>query len=498
MKLAPGRSVWLSSSIAKEHAGRPLWRPGSVDKEREMAEQNEAQAVWWRRIFGMRASVDRRLYVMVGVGLALMKYALDSALVYVTSGELWNPWAYLSPALFVRAGAVDGLTSPTLMWAMALYALPFAWVGLSMSVRRAADAGHSPWLGLGFLLPGLNMLFILYLASRPSRGSWEPGRSEEVVPADLRSILLSVIFGVGLTAAMFALNIFGFQSYGWSLFFATPFVIGVVCAYLINREATRSMKTTVGAAWVSVLASCAAILLFALEGIICLVMAAPITLIMSAAGAALGRAVLLHSRRGRAAVVGLVLCLPFFSAVERYAPEPPLIEVATSVEVNASPMQVWDKVIHFSELAPPPAWVQKSGVAYPIRAELKGEGVGAVRYCEFSTGPFVEPITAWEPGRRLAFDVRAQPLPMEEWSPYKSVHPPHLDGYLQSKRGEFRLIDLGEGRTRLEGSTWYAIDMQPVGYWQLFASALIQQIHLRVLRHVKAEAEGAAQVADAG
>src|SRR5690554_3169364 len=469
-----------------------------------MGESSALNVSLLRRLFGLRESVDRRTYVAVGVSLALLKYALDTGLLYVMTGteKLWSPWAYLSPALSVRVEATDELAAdPLLMWVMALYALPFAWVGLSMSVRRAADAGYSPWLGVSFLVPVLNWIFILFLALRPTNGEWEAAPSEEIVPADLRTLMLSVIFAVALTAALFALNIFGFQSYGWSLFFATPFVVGVVCAYLTNREATRPLKTTLGAAWLSMVVSSAAIMLFALEGIICLLMAAPITLIMSGAGAVLGRAVLIHSRRGGAAgaVVGLVVCLPFISAAERYAPEPPLIEVATSVVVEASPMQVWDKVINFSELAPPPTWVQKSGVAYPIRAELRGTGVGAVRYCEFSTGPFVEPISAWEPGRRLAFDVQAQPLPMEEWSPYKSVHPPHLDGYLRSKRGEFRLVDLGDGRTRLEGSTWYEIDMQPVGYWQLFASALIQQIHLRVLRHVKAEAEGAsAEIADAG
>jgi len=40
---------------------------------------------------------------------------------------------------------------------------------------------------------------------------------------------------------------------------------------------------------------------------------------------------------------------------------------------------------------------------------------------------FVEPITRWEPPARLSFDVRSQPLPMQEWSFYRRVHPPHLD-----------------------------------------------------------------------
>jgi hypothetical protein len=30
--------------------------------------------------------------------------------------------------------------------------LPFFWIGVSMSVRRAADAGLPPFLGLGFAI----------------------------------------------------------------------------------------------------------------------------------------------------------------------------------------------------------------------------------------------------------------------------------------------------------------------------------------------------------
>jgi hypothetical protein len=114
-----------------------------------------------------------------------------------------------------------------------------------------------------------------------------------------------------------------------------------------------------------------------------------------------------------------------------------------------------------------------------------------VRYCVFSTGPFVEPITIWEPGRRLAFDVQRAPLPLIELTPYDSIAPPHLHGFLESRRGEFRLIALSNGHTRLEGSTWYTVRMGPEGYWQVFGDYLIHQIHLRVLEHIKGQAEGA-------
>jgi hypothetical protein len=115
--------------------------------------------------------------------------------------------------------------------------------------------------------------------------------------------------------------------------------------------------------------------------------------------------------------------------------------------------------------------------------------VGAVRRCEFSTGAFVEPITVWDPPRRLAFDVTQQPPAMTEWSPYHDVKAPHVEGYMTSKGGEVRLIPLPGDRTRLEGTTHYAIAIYPELYWRVYAELLLHGIHTRVLGHIKALSE---------
>jgi hypothetical protein len=49
---------------------------------------------------------------------------------------------------------------------------------------------------------------------------------------------------------------------------------------------------------------------------------------------------------------------------------------------------------------------------------------------------------------------------------------------------------LSGGRTRLEGSTWYEIEMAPEAYWQLWSDFLIHRIHNRVLDHIKTEVQG--------
>ena len=161
----------------------------------------------------------------------------------------------------------------------------------------------------------------------------------------------------------------------------------------------------------------------------------------------------------------------------------------TSIVVNAPPPAVWRHVIAFDDITEVPEWYFRAGLAYPRRARIDGAGPGAVRYCEFSTGAFREPITEWIEPAKLAFDVTDQPPPVQEWSPYAHVYAPHLAGYFRTSHGEFRLTPLPGGRTRLEGRTWYTLRMAPAAYWNPIADAILHRIHQRVLRHIKSRAE---------
>jgi hypothetical protein len=150
---------------------------------------------------------------------------------------------------------------------------------------------------------------------------------------------------------------------------------------------------------------------------------------------------------------------------------------------------VFARVVSFPDLPPPQEWLFRTGIAYPTGAAIDGRGVGATRLCRFSTGTFVEPITAWEEPSRLAFDVVAQPLPMQELSPWDRVWAPHLESGFVSRRGEFRLAPLPGNRTRLEGSTWYELSLEPAWYWTLWSDVIVHAIHGRVLEHAESLAE---------
>ncbi len=159
-----------------------------------------------------------------------------------------------------------------------------------------------------------------------------------------------------------------------------------------------------------------------------------------------------------------------------------------SIEINASPEEVWRNVVEFPELKEPTEFIFKTGIAYPINAKIKGKGVGAIRYCNFTTGSFVEPITKWDEPNLLAFDVLEQPAPMKEMS-FWDIDAPHLHDYFVSKKGQFKIVNLGKGKVRLIGTTWYYNDIKPNFYWNIWSENIIHKIHNRVLNHIKINSE---------
>jgi len=437
----------------------------------------------------MWSPVDRKTYAAYGFGLMALKYALDVALIWRFAGVFWRPIDYLNPLWTAREQLLRGAPS-WLAPVLVVLTLPFLWIGVSMTVRRAVHAGISPWNALLFFVPVVNYVLMVVLCVLPAAQHARPGTGPPPAPKvddRLTSALLGVAASIGITLVTVGIGIYLKRAYSTGLFLGVPFTIGYISSYIYNRRYPRSVGETIVIAVASVAIAGGALIVFALEGLVCMVMALPLAFALALPGALLGRVVARQSLEPGAGV-GMALLVPLFVAVEP-RPAPPRHEVVTAVDIAAPPDVVWRYVVSFPELPPPTERLFRMGVAAPTRARIVGAGVGATRYCDFTTGSFVEPITAWEENRLLAFDITVQAPPMTEWSPYREVNPPHLDGYFRATHGEFRLTPLPDGRTRLEGRTAYVVDMFPQRYWTLPAGRIVGAIHERVLRHIAALAE---------
>jgi hypothetical protein len=444
-------------------------------------------------------TVDRGPYVVIGVAAFAIKHNLDRLVATLVFHKPWGIFNYIVPPR--QGGSLFSLApgDRALYATLLVLALPFIWTGVVLTLRRLRAAGLPVGLVSFFFVPVVNLLFFLLLALLPSRPRDDgdgraPGALGRVIPESvLGSALMAVLFAV---AAGFLVTLFGvgvLARYGWGLFVGVPFCLGFGSALLHGYHRPRSFGSCLAVAGLSLVLLATLLLALAVEGTVCLMMAGPIAGALATLGGILGYFVQRRPwQRGApaSAMLSVFLVPSLLMGVEDAArPEAPLIEVRTTVEIDAPPETVWIHVVSFGELPAPTEWIFRTGIAYPIRATIEGRGAGAVRRCVFSTGAFVELIEAWDEPRRLAFSVRSQPAPMEEWTPYPAVRPPHLDGYLRSERGEFVITPLPGRRARLEGTTWYRHDLWPTAYWRLWSDAAIHRIHGRVLRHIKALAE---------
>ena len=448
-------------------------------------------------------TIDRKTYAVAGCSAFVLKYFLDKFVAFAVFGRSWFLWSYWEP--LGPDARVNAIHPDTQVFAgtLLVLALPFIWLSATLTVQRLRDAGKPLWLVVFFFVPVVNLLFFLLLctigwhpvAAQREAAPWPETRMlDRWIP---RSALGAAAASIGMTIAFGSMfTVLGtevLQSYGWGLFVALPFCLGLFSVLVYGYHGPRSFASCMSVALGPIALLGAVLILVMIEGLICILMAAPFALSLAALGGMLGYAIQrgywLH--KGTSAMMSMVLLFtPAFQGVERLAKPPAeTFEVRTVIEVKAPPEKVWNQVVAFAEIPPPKELLFRAGIAYPIRAEISGHGVGAVRHCIFSTGPFAEPIEVWDEPRLLKFAVTANPASLNELSPYGNIQPPHLHGYFVSKQGQFLLAALPGGRTRLEGATWYQHTMWPAAYWHLWSDYIIHKIHSRVLEHIRSEAE---------
>ena len=449
-------------------------------------------------------TIDRGPYALVGMIGFAVKHNLDRALATFVFHRQWGIFNYWIPLEQAARVTTLGPTDRTFLLSMLALSLPFIWIGIVLTVRRLRDAGLPAWLVVLFFAPYLNLLFFAILCIYPSRRVDDEQRTlsvasnlalDRIIPgSSWGSAAMALVITSVLGAAATLLSVNVLAMYGWGLFVALPFCLGFFSVLLHGYHRPRSLRSNLAVACLSVALLGLLLLATAVEGAICLAMAAPIGLILAMMGGAIGHVIQeRHWNRvqTRATISALLLFVPFLMGTEALkSQEPPVLQVTTKIEINAAPESVWRFLTSFPTLPPPTEWPFRVGIAYPIRSTLQGSGIGAQRECQFSSGQFVEPIQVWQENERLVFTISGEPPVMEELSPYGHIHTRHVDdGYFQAQDAEFVLTPLPGGRTQLTGTSHYRNRMWPVAYWSLWSNLIVHQIHLRVFRQVKRLAE---------
>jgi len=390
------------------------------------------------------------------------------------------------------------LSSLPALWAalLTLFFLLTAWALVIVSLRRAARSRTGYGLAFLMLIPGIKIAAVALLAVLPVRAvrSDEDDGSDAVDARDLDEPMIvahlvqGALAGMAIIVAAVLVSALTFGAYGWGLFVLTPFTTGMTTAYIANRQVAiggkRTMQLVLGAAALG----CAALLALALEGLVCVLLIAPLGALMAMAGGAvgLGFAGIGHQRGKPLLTVAL---LPAVFVLEAAMPPFAAIQSQDSVIVAARPIIVWRALTSDAPIVEPPGLVGRAGLAYALGGRILSPGVGGDRLGYFSTGVARERITQWTPGRRLAFAVVRQPPAMEEMSPYRRVHAPHVNGYFDTGTTRFDLAPLPGGRTRLTIHTDHVLRIDPIPYWEPLARWAIHRNSRRVLDDIREKAE---------
>lgn len=416
--------------------------------------------------------------------VAAMFYALRRPM--VLDGWFWiaplRPLTKLEPPL---PGAI-------LMLALA-YLLIVAWVLAALAFRRAADAAISAWITAYAIAPLAQIPVVLFLAVLPSRAETELAAPAEFAArterADFAAAVEGVLAGIALTLFAVAVGALVFGTYGFGMFVVSPFMVGAMTAFFANRRAALDNGTTAKLVLFATVLGGAALIVAALEGAVCLVLAAPLGIGLALVGGLFGRAIALSTKRSPTQTLSGVALLPLIFALEAVLPPLTRFETIERVLVDAPPAAVWDAIVRMAPIDAPPALPFRLGVAYPLGGEIVGEGVGAERRGAFSTGTAIERVTQWETARKLAFAVVNDVPAMREFSPYPHLHTPHVIGYFRTTFTSFELVPHGQGRTEIVEHTAHELRLDPVFYWLPLARWIVHENNTRVLAHIKRQAE---------
>lgn len=303
-------------------------------------------------------------------------------------------------------------------------------------------------------------------------------------------------FALALVIALSAFLLFSASRAG-SVWFASlwflallPALLCALICYIGDPDQTRSS----GFYWLVPLALCVIVCLASVfvlhEGVICLIMLAPVWLVSGWIGAFVMRSQ--RHRRGRA-LESSFLIIPLVAAmVEAQMPIPyETVTLSRSVMVQAAPEDIWRYAVSSPDIdGQEGRWTithDMIGIPRPRESSVTGNGVGAVRTAYWGEHVnFEEHIVEWDPERRLGWSFNFTNSSVQDYTD-KHISP---DGeFLKIDSGEYVLRPVSDDVTELTLTTRYVAKTHINPYAKIWGELMLGDIQQNVLTIIKDRAE---------
>jgi hypothetical protein len=281
----------------------------------------------------------------------------------------------------------------------------------------------------------------------------------------------------------------------WEFIGLVPFAMGFITVSVVERRRPQKKIAWFLLPWIPVALGLIATMVLGWEGIICVVMLAPIAMLCAGIGGMAAGFIWRHlaSTRASDAALMLVAILPFVAAPagQHYLGRTETRTAATYIDINASPETVWRNIERVPVIRPaelPMSWSRAIGFPAPIEATLSAEGVGGVRHAAFARGVlFIENVDVWHPRQRLAFSIHAQTeqIPRTTLDEHVRIGGPYFDVL----RGEYVLEPLPNGVVRLHLYSQQRLSTDFNWYAQLWTGSIMRDLQNSILYVIKNRCE---------
>ncbi len=327
---------------------------------------------------------------------------------------------------------------------------------------------------------------------------------DERRPRDWRSaaarIVAACAMAVGLgVGAYWLLEIVRPRSglLGLSFLFILPAVICALISYLWDIWGDRPLKSyLLIPLWVWGIAT--VIGLFVLrEGVICILMLAPLWLVSGALGAAATYKFRRLIRDSRKYCMALMIAPLLAMQLEPMIPVPETtMQVSRSIVVEASPEHIWPLLRGIPDVRPGEGRWNVSqdliGVPRPLGARLIGEGIGAERLASWDRNiHFRERIVEWRLHRRIGWEFSFDDI--SAWK-FTDRHLTPDSAYLRVTRGGYSLQPVDAGHTRVTLDTRYWMKTPVNVYSALWGELILGDLENNLLALIKQRAERAVRI----
>lgn len=229
------------------------------------------------------------------------------------------------------------------------------------------------------------------------------------------------------------------------------------------------------------------------EGVICIIMLAPLWLISGLAGAFLGYKLTHRTSSGsRIHSVALFVAPLIAMQVEPMLPVPQTYAtVSRTIVVDAPPGRIWPLLRGIPDVHPDEGRWNVSqdliGIPRPLGARLVGEGLGAERLADWGRNiRFRERITEWRVGERIGWRFHFDDI--SGWA-YTDRHLMPDSPYFRVTDGGYSLDRIDARHTRVTINTRYWIKTPFNGYSALWGELFLGDLEDNLLALVKGRAE---------